>query len=207
MAQRTIEEVFQTIAPSRRRGIPDPGTITAGVSGSNGDLATSLSQAGAEIAQLRAGFQQQADLIVANTQAVQNNTSAQGGRSSGGTAGQVASGVFGGALGLLSPLVSGIARLFGGGSPAPVTLPVYTPPPPVSIGGILHADSAAPRQAVGSSQTTPSAGSGPSYSPQITVQVNAMDSQSFMDRSSDIANAVREAMLNNHPINGVVADL
>ena len=34
-----------------------------------------------------------------------------------------------------------------------------------------------------------------------------MDSQSFMDRSNDIASAVREAMLNNHPINGVVTDL
>jgi hypothetical protein len=43
--------------------------------------------------------------------------------------------------------------------------------------------------------------------PQITVNVNAMDSQSFMDRSTDIANAVREAMLNMHPINDVVARL
>ena len=43
--------------------------------------------------------------------------------------------------------------------------------------------------------------------PQVTVNVNAMDSQSFMDHSADIANAVREAMLNMHPINGVVASL
>ena len=85
MAQRTIEEVFRTIAPSRRRGIPNPGTITGGVSGnSGGDLATSLSQAGKEIAQLRTSFQQQADLITANTQAVQGNTSAQGGHSAAG---------------------------------------------------------------------------------------------------------------------------
>jgi hypothetical protein len=34
-----------------------------------------------------------------------------------------------------------------------------------------------------------------------------MDSQSFMGRSADIANAVREAMLNMHPINDVVANL
>ena len=39
------------------------------------------------------------------------------------------------------------------------------------------------------------------------ANVNAMDSQSFMDHSTDIANAVREAMLNMHPINGVVASL
>ena len=34
-----------------------------------------------------------------------------------------------------------------------------------------------------------------------------MDSQSFLDRSNDIASAVRLAMLNLHPINDVVADL
>ena len=53
----------------------------------------------------------------------------------------------------------------------------------------------------------PSSGSQTNYSPQITVNVSAMDSQSFMDRSNDIASAVREAMLNMHPINSVVADL
>jgi hypothetical protein len=42
---------------------------------------------------------------------------------------------------------------------------------------------------------------------QVTVNVTAMDSRSFMDHSTDIANAVREAMLNMHPINGVVASL
>jgi hypothetical protein len=42
---------------------------------------------------------------------------------------------------------------------------------------------------------------------QVTVHVNAMDSQSFMDRSSDIASAVREAMLNLHPINDVISNL
>jgi hypothetical protein len=54
---------------------------------------------------------------------------------------------------------------------------------------------------------TPSTGSGAGASPQITVNVSAMDSQSFMDRSNDIASAVREAMLNLHPINDVVASL
>jgi hypothetical protein len=258
MSQRSIEEVFRTIAPSRRRGIPSPPTIAAGVDGSNGDLSTSLSSAASEITQLRASYQQQADLIKANTQAVQNNTSGSGGHSVASTVGGAVSGIFGGALGALSPILTGILHLFGGGSTAPAALPVYTPPPPVSIGGVLHsgvatetpqavgssAVSAVPQinyssaaidapqagvsSPVGQSQTTSSAanyaqtgqggGSSPvgnsaptpnsvNYSPQITVNVSAMDSQSFMDRSGDIASAVREAMLNNHPINGVVADL
>jgi hypothetical protein len=42
---------------------------------------------------------------------------------------------------------------------------------------------------------------------QITVNVQAMDARSFLDRSSDIAAAVREAMLNMNSINDVVNDL
>jgi hypothetical protein len=49
-----------------------------------------------------------------------------------------------------------------------------------------------------------------SNSPQgqsILVQVQAIDSQSFMDHSNDIAAAVRQAMLNMHSVNDVIADL
>ena len=41
----------------------------------------------------------------------------------------------------------------------------------------------------------------------ITVNVQAMDSQSFMDRREDIARAVREAMLQSHSLNDVVSEL
>ena len=43
--------------------------------------------------------------------------------------------------------------------------------------------------------------------PPITVNVQAMDARSFLDRSSEIAAAVREAMLNLNSINDVVTDL
>ena len=199
MAQHRIEQVFHAVAGSRSRGIPSAPALATGISGSGGDLTASLSQAGNEIAQLRASYQQQADLIKANTQAVQSNTSGQSGRSVGETIGSAVSGVFSGATGLLSPIVSGLIHLFGsGGSSQPAALPIYTPPPPISVGGILHSGTAA---------ETPATAGAATYASQITVHVNAMDSQSFMDRSNDIANAVREAMLNNHPINGVVADL
>jgi hypothetical protein len=39
------------------------------------------------------------------------------------------------------------------------------------------------------------------------VQVQAMDSRSFMDHSHDIATAVREAVLNMHSLNDVISDL
>src|SRR5690242_17670014 len=42
---------------------------------------------------------------------------------------------------------------------------------------------------------------------QITVQVQTMDSKSFLDHKEAIAQAVREAMLNMHPLNDVIGDL
>jgi hypothetical protein len=48
---------------------------------------------------------------------------------------------------------------------------------------------------------------GAPVSPQITVNVQAMDARSFLDRSHDIAAAVRDAMLNSNSINDVVNDL
>jgi hypothetical protein len=44
-------------------------------------------------------------------------------------------------------------------------------------------------------------------SSNITVNVQAMDSQSFLDRREDIARAVREAMLQSHSLNDVVSEL
>lgn len=194
MAHHSIEETFKAVKPKGQKGIPSAPTIGVGVTSNNSDLSTSLSQAGQQIAQLQSAYQQQASLITANTQAIQGNTSAQSSHSALSTVGSAASSLFGGVGGLLSPLISGIASLFGGSS-TPSALPIYTPPPPVAISANLN--SAAPNAS--SSQAAPAQ--------QVTVNVNAMDSQSFMDHSNDIANAVREAMLNMHPINGVVASL
>ncbi|MDP9053231.1 MAG: hypothetical protein M3N93_02870 [Acidobacteriota bacterium] len=206
MAHRSIEETFQAIKPRGSRGIPAAPTIGVGIS-SNGDLSSSLSQAGQQIAQLQSVYQQQAALIAANTQAIQGNTSAQTGHSTAGSVAGAASSFLGGGLGLLSPLISGIASLFGGSS-RPAPLPVYVPPSPVSLNAALTAN-AGTLQTSASPAGSSSAGSSSqtAAAPHVTVNVSAMDSQSFMDRSSDIASAVREAMLNLHPINDVVANL
>lgn len=208
MAKRSIEETFQAVKPKGRKGIPNPPPIAVGTASNNSDLSTSLSQAGQQIAQLQSAYQQQASLITANTQAVEGNTSAQSTHSAASAVGGAASSLLGG-LGLLSPLISGIASLFGGSS-TPVALPVYRPPSAVAIGATLNSatPAAAPSSgAAGSGAGTPASASQAAPAPQVTVNVTAMDSQSFMDHSTDIANAVREAMLNMHPINGVVASL
>lgn len=41
----------------------------------------------------------------------------------------------------------------------------------------------------------------------VTIQVQAMDSRSFLDHSDEIARAVQHAMLNAHSINDVLGDL
>jgi hypothetical protein len=43
--------------------------------------------------------------------------------------------------------------------------------------------------------------------PQITIHVQAMDSRSFLDRSEDIAQAVRKAMLESNVLNDVVREI
>jgi hypothetical protein len=168
-----------------------------------------MSQAAQEIAQLRAQYQSQAALIAANTQALQGNTSSHAGQSALGAIGIATSGILGGGLGFLSPILSGVLKLFGGGSSAaPPALPYYAPPPSVMLNDTLRAATPSAGSAgVSGAGAAPSATSQSAAAQQITVHVNAMDSQSFMDRSSDIASAVREAMLNLHPINDVVANL
>jgi hypothetical protein len=42
---------------------------------------------------------------------------------------------------------------------------------------------------------------------QITVNVQAMDSQSFLDHSDDIAQAVRQAMLTSTTLNDVIREV
>lgn len=50
--------------------------------------------------------------------------------------------------------------------------------------------------------------SAPSQAPMnITLNVNALDSRSILDRAGDIASAVRQAMLNTHSLNDVINDL
>ncbi|MEO8049695.1 MAG: hypothetical protein ABI833_04700 [Acidobacteriota bacterium] len=115
-------------------------------------------------------------------------------------------GTLGGGLGL-APLVSGIASLFGGGdSSTPAALPNYMAPLPI------HLDAGFSEGGGGPFGVDRAQGGGPraltnSPAPQITVQVHAMDSQSFLDHSGDIALAVRQAMLQSNVLNDVIREV
>jgi hypothetical protein len=56
-------------------------------------------------------------------------------------------------------------------------------------------------------QSTPASGGGGSQSQPIQITVQAMDAQSIMDRSDDIASAVQKAMSNLHPIVDTISNL
>jgi len=155
---------------------------------------------------------QAAESIDAQTQATSANTDALGlnsqtkSSSSGGEVSDVlstASGLLGGGLSLM-PLVSLFSSLFGGGqSQQPSPLAPYSLPPSLNLESttnnqdVVWGDNGLPRAASG----------GSSGMQQITVQVQAIDSQSFLDHSDDIAQAVRQAMLNMSSLNDVVSNL
>jgi hypothetical protein len=75
-----------------------------------------------------------------------------------------------------------------------------------SSGGTSSGSSSSGGTSSGSTSSGASS-SGGAPAPQVTVSVQAMDARSFLDRSSDIAAAVRDAMLNLNSINDVVNEL
>jgi hypothetical protein len=126
------------------------------------------------------------------------------------------------------PLVAGLIGLFtgGGDSNAPPSLVKYSMPDKMQFqgantsSGISELDydqmgmprtySAIPNDSRGTnSASAGSSGTGANNpaAPQIQVNVQAMDARSFLDHSSEIAQAVRTAMLNLSSINDVVSDL
>ena len=168
-----------------------------------------VNQLGKQIADLKSVQQTHLETTAANTLALLQNTiaKASGGGSVAGTITSVASGLLGGG-GLLSPILSGIFSLIGGGGAkaAPAPLVPFQLPAAIQYQGGLTANgqvSAVDYSQGGAPRVTP----GNAAAPQVTIQVNAMDSRSFLDRSDDIAMAVRHAILHSSPLNDVIAEL
>jgi hypothetical protein len=162
-----------------------------------------------QISSLTSIQQSQISALQDNTQALTQSTTSKtsSGSSVGSTVASAASSFLGGGLSSLSPLISGLLSLFGGGGQTlAVPAPFMLPSPVQSNAGLT---ASAPGQVVPVSygDTGQPRAQSSSASAQVTVQVNAMDSQSFLDHSDDIANAVKQAILNSNSLNDVISSL
>lgn len=180
-----------------------------GLQTSNSDVTEQLTSLTTQISSLTSIQQSQISALQDNTQAITQNTSSKSssGSSVSSTVESAASSVLGGGLSSLSPLIGGILSLFGGGGQTQeVPSPFMLPQPVQSVAGLT---SSAPGQVVPVSygETGQPRAQSASASPQVTIQVNAMDSQSFLDHSDDIANAVKQAILNSSSLNDVISSL
>jgi len=201
MANTAQDEIYRSFVEASQKQSAE----MAAAGQSLADLILQADQVRQDLAQQSAGASSK----------TQKGTTASGAQSSGSGVLDEVLGVFKGGLGL-SPLVQGIFSLFGGGGDSEVPPPLVKYALPTAIdfqaaevgGQVVSADYNQTGMARGYRTASPSPQqSQTSASPQITVNVSAMDARSFLDRSSDIAAAVREAMLNLNSINDVVSDL
>jgi hypothetical protein len=185
-------------------------SIAGGVlQGGNSAVTEQLTSLTTQITSLTSIQQSQISALQDNTQAVTQNTGSKGssGSSIGSTVESVASSFLGGGLSSLSPLLGGLLSLFGGGGQTlAAPLPFLLPAPVQSQAGLT---SSAPGQVVPVSygETAQPRAQSANTTPQVTIQVNAMDSQSFLDHSGDIAMAVKHAILNSSSLNDVISGL
>jgi hypothetical protein len=194
-------------------GIADTGgsaALSVGpLAGGNSGATEQLTALAAQISSLTSAQEAQISALENNTQAITQNTSSKSGSGSsvGSTVESAASSLLGGGLSGLSPLIGGLLSLFGAGSQTVAASTPFMLPSPVDSQAGVTAD--APEQAVPVSynETGQPRTQSASASPQVTIQVNAMDSQSFLDHSNDIAMAVKQAMLNSNSLNDVITNL
>ena len=205
MASTTQDELYQTFL-----------AVSGQQTSALGDTTAMLANVVAQVDELRSSIP--APVATTKTLGTTTSTSDSGGPTGGSVATSVLQSGFG-----LAPLISGIVSLFSGGDAPPAPLVKYAMPAAANfqaqesqgqVSGMDYDQSGMPRRysaAASAEASGDTSGGGSSAAssaaPQITVNVQAMDARSFMDRSNDIALAVRDAMLNLNSINDVVNDL
>ncbi len=171
-------------------------------------LEESISRLTQGMEQLRISTQTQAESVNANTDALGQNTASQAKKGDGSAASAIGK--------ILSPvwkttgigaIVSGLSSLFGGGGEAQAaSLTPYVAPAPIRYEATLSAARNAADSGAAAVDRTGSE-SRAAVAPTVQVNVQAMDSRSFLDHSDAIASAVRDAMLRSHALNDVVNEI
>lgn len=210
MPNDPLQNLIQSLTPVRGTVSPNSGATDNLSSASPSVLGESLLSTSSQIAELRSVLLSQVDASSRNTQALADNTVVQGQSAIASAAAAVGKSVAGsiGGGGLLAPIISGLLKLFGGGgseAASPPPMVKYALPESVQVNAGISAS--AGLTPVDYSQNGQPRANAPAAAPQVTVQINAMDSRSFLDRSDDIAQAVRRAMLESSALNDVVAEI
>ena len=167
----------------------------------------------AQIESLRGLYQAQPTQTAENTVALLQNTRSKTTEvtSTAANLARSASSGLGSGLTLL-PLISGIARLFGFGAKNEALSPLqsFALPSAIDLDGGISQTGSSPISGIsyGPNGLPRSVSAAPrSANTSINVSVQTIDARSFLDHSDDIARAVREAMLNSHPLNDVISEV
>lgn len=198
----SVAQVFSATTPGGSNVAVGGGSSTASA------LTDQLTTIATQLQELQTINQSQMASIEANTSALNTNTSTKGSETP--TAESIGSTLLD-TLGLgsgLSPLISGLMGLFGGGGSSQTTVTPYLQPLPVNLTAGFTGSAAGAASGVDFGEgSVPRQTTATTAQQQITVQVQAMDSQSFLDRSNDIAAAVRKAMLETSALNDVIREV
>lgn len=176
-----------------------------------GELSRELASLRRQLGIAEETARKQSDIFELNTRAILDGAA----RSTAGTVARDAASTLrnAGGLGVLaSPIAGLLGGLFGrrNETVAPPLAPFSLPPPvsedlgvtagsPGGLPPVSYNADGIPRVPQPPATAAPSA--------NITIQVQAMDSRSFLDNSDQIARAVREAMLHSHALNDVIGEM
>ena len=207
--QEAITNSLSTAAPGRLTGSPPPPQPSATLAAvESPELVIQLID---QMAQLRATGQGHIDGLLENTKALADSSASRASSSTQQTVVNAAKSFGLSALG--SPVISlieGIAGLFKHDPPPAQALTKFDFPAPVNFQGAVSPNgqlSAYDYNASGQIRPYGQPLAAQGANTNVTVQVQAFDSKSFMDHSGEIAQAVRQALLQNHALSDVVNDL
>jgi hypothetical protein len=201
---------LETLARAQQDTAQSITTLVAQLNTDQGRALDTNSQALADLGQVVTANSQELGKVSQGLGGLPSLIAGLAGRAGGG--GGILGGLLSGGLGIAS-LGLGIARLFGGGggSDQPPAVTKYQAPPSLAL-QVANTDNAAAGYAVtdqgqaGEVRVAPETRA-MAVQPQVTVNVSAMDSRSFLDHSAEIAQAVRDAMLYMHPVNDLINEL
>ena len=152
------------------------------------------------------------NLLAESLRAMQSPEAVTSGGANVGNVLSAVGGALAGGLGL-SSLISGVGDFFGGGDSEAPAYPIpYVQPLPIQLqagfgaasGGVPFATDTAEDNLPRAMTSTATGGPASPQTSQVTIQVQALDSQSILDRSQDIAMAIRQAMLETTVLNDVI---